>query len=216
MKPIVLMLAAALILSSCSWFQDKYTPEQTAEELVAEGTNAFRNERYSSAIEAFTTLKDWYPFSKYAILAELKIADAHFEREEYSDAVIAYEEFEDLHPKNEDIPYVIYRIGMCWFNQIQTVDKDQTPAHKAIEEFNRLIKRSPDSPYAKRAEKRIETATQSIAGHEFYVGEFYMKANDYKAALKRFEYLFANYPDTEEGQKALSYINECRKHLTEE
>ena len=88
----------------------------TAQELAWDGMDAYEDGNYKDAIEYFQKLKDWYPFSKYANLAELKIADSHYHLEEYDEAIFAYEEFEKLHPRNEAIPYVIYQIGRSYYN----------------------------------------------------------------------------------------------------
>ncbi len=71
----------------------------SAQQLAWEGMDAFEDGDYQDAIESFERLRDWYPFSKYAILAELKIADAHYHLEQYEEAIFAYEEFEKLHPR---------------------------------------------------------------------------------------------------------------------
>ena len=83
----------------------------SAQQLAWDGMDAYDDGEYKDAIENFQKLKDWYPFSKYAILAELKIADAHYHLDQYEEAIFAYEEFEKLHPRNEAVPYVIYQIG---------------------------------------------------------------------------------------------------------
>ena len=106
----------------------------------------------------------FYPFSKYAILAELKIADAHFRLEEYEDAIFAYESFESLHPRNEAIPYVIYQIGLCYFKQVDTIDRDQTTAKKALDTFGRLKKQFPNSPYTRNAGSRVKKCLKSLVG----------------------------------------------------
>ena len=91
---------------------------ESAEVLAEKGMAAFEDQDYHDALEAFTTLKERYPYSRYAILAELKVADAHFHRKEYPEAVAAYEDFIQLHPKNEAIPYVLYQIGACYYEQL--------------------------------------------------------------------------------------------------
>lgn len=208
------MLLLALMLPGCAWFKsDEPRMEKSAQTLATEGAADYRNGDYRDAIRAFTTLRDWYPFSKYAILAELKIADAHFRLEEYEEAAIAYREFENLHPSNEAIPHVIYRQGMCWFHRIPSVDKDQTPSSKALVEFQRLTERFPGTPQSRRAHKRIQHCLNQLAGHEAYVAEYYFKKKQYKAALKRYEQLFAVYPDTPHGREALKNISRCRKAM---
>ncbi|SLM30750.1 putative DNA uptake lipoprotein [Desulfamplus magnetovallimortis] len=214
---IGLLLFIFASISGCAWFsKDSQEVEKTARELAAEGNQEFKEKNYKNAIEAFTTLRDWYPFSKYAILAELKIADSHFKLKSYEEAIVAYQEFESLHPRNEAVPYVIYRTGMCWYNRIESIDKDQTPAKKAMEQFQRLTKRFPDDKYSEKAQKKIMKCTEHLAGHEAYIAEFYLKAKKYKAALKRFETIFAIYPDTEAGKQSIEKIVLCRKLLEEE
>lgn len=187
--------------------------EKPADELVDDGMKQFDKGNYTKAIEAFEQLKDWYPFSKFAILAELKIADSHFYLEQYPDAVFAYEEFEKLHPRNEAIPYVIFQIGWSYYLQVDTVDRDQSSAQKAISAFDRLISQYPQDAYAKLAQGYMDNCLKSLAGHELYVGIYYYRMEHYKAALKRFKGLITNYSDVGVHSKALAYIKNCETLL---
>ena len=206
---IALILISLFVFSGCAWFKSK--EEKTALELAEDGMSQFNNEDYQDSIESFEKLRDWYPFSKYVILAELKIADAYYHIENYEEAVAAYESFESLHPRNEAIPYVIFQIGLCYFERIDTIDRDQTNAKNALDTFNRLKKQFPEDVYAHRAEWHIKKCIKSIAGHEFYVGLFYFKSKHYKAALSRFKSILTDYPDVGVHQKALQYLNSCKK-----
>jgi outer membrane protein assembly factor BamD len=218
----ICLLVVLLVATGCTTLKNQYnkyfgTDERgTASELAWEGMDAYENGDYSEAIEKFQNLKDYYPFSKYAILAELKIADAHYQREEYEDAVFAYENFEQLHPRNEAIPYVIYQIGRCYYDQIDTPDRDQTSAQKALETFQRLVKQFPRDKYSTRAAEHIKTAQKSLAGHAYIVGTFYYKSKHYKAALHRFMSIISDYPDVGYHQKALEYIAKCEASIAEE
>ena len=210
MKKIITVLAGLSVLFclNCAWF-GKENLEKPAQELIQDGVDAFDRGRYTEAIKNFEQLKDWYPFSKYAILAELKIADAHFALKQYAEAVMAYEEFEQLHPRNEAVAYVIYQTGLCYYKQIDSIDRDQTPAKKALEIFNRLESQHPGDPYALRAQSHIIKCIQSLAGHDYYVGRYYFRAKNYKAALKRFMAVITNYPDVGVHYRALQYIAQC-------
>jgi outer membrane protein assembly factor BamD len=213
---LILPVVAMLLFSGCALFFDNKADDKTAQELVNDGMEAFNSQRYRTAIESFDKLKDWYPFSKYAILAELKIADSHFYLGEYEAAIAAYESFENLHPRNEATPYVIFQRGMSYFEQLETVDRDQTSAKKAIETFNRLKKTYPNSEYTAQAENYIRLSLKSMAGHEFYVGEFYFKNKHYKAAIVRFRTVVTNYPDVGLTEKALGNIARCEVELAKE
>lgn len=217
MKSIIRFTAIVLlwvIPAGCAWFQSS-VDEKTAEQLVAEGMTAYEDGKYRRAIEAFQQLKDWYPFSKYAILAELKLADAHFELEEYEEAIYAYEEFERLHPRNEAVPYVIYRIGSSYIAQMNSIDRDQTAVRKALDTDRRLVRMFPEDPYADKARERIQTCQRNLAEHEFYVGMFYYKNDHYEPAMDRFKTVLSDYPDVGIHQKALEYIARCQAQLEE-
>jgi len=213
---LILPVVAMLLFSGCSLFFDSKTDDKTAQELVNDGMEAFNRQRYRTAIESFNKLKDWYPFSKYAILAELKIADSHFYLGEYGAAITAYESFENLHPRNEATPYVVFQRGMSYIEQLESVDRDQTSAKKAIETFNRLKKTYPNSEYTAQADNYIRLSMKNMAGHEFYVGEFYFKNKHYKAAVMRFRTVVSSYPDVGLTEKALEYIDRCEVELAKE
>ncbi len=215
MKRIFLLgLIALFAFSGCAWFGTK--EEKPAEELARDGMDYFTNEKYRKSIESFEKLKDWYPFSKFAILAELKIADAYYKLNQYEDAIFAYEDFERLHPQNEAIPYVIYQIGRCYFEQIDTIDRDQTAAQQALDTFKRLQEQFPGNPYSTKSDGHIKTCLKSLAGHELYVGLFYFKSKHYKAALGRFKSILAKYPDVGIHHKALCYIALCEASLAQQ
>ena len=200
-------------LGGCAWFQPK--EEKTARVLAEEGMEAFRDKDYTKAIESFEKLKDWYPFSRYAILAEYKIADAHYHRKEYEEAIFAYEEFENLHPKNEAVPYVVYQIGRCYFDRLQAVDRDQTMTREALQAFERLVRTYPASPHAKKAGEHMNVCNRNLAEHEFCIGMFYYKTKHYKAALERFKALLKSYPDLGVHRKALDYIPLCQAKIND-
>ncbi|WP_300457843.1 outer membrane protein assembly factor BamD [Desulfobacula sp.] len=211
MKKLFLCVTIVLLLSGCALFETSHEMEKNAQELVSDASSAFVAGDYKTAVKAYTDLKDWYPFSKYASLAELKIADAHFLLGEYDEALLAYEDFEKMHPKNEAIPYVIYRMGLCWFNQLDSIDRDHTPAKNSLTQFYRLMDQFPRNEYSEKAKENIQACIDNLSGHELYVANFYMKQKQYAAALKRYEYLVETYPDSKESKEAQAKIPRCRE-----
>ena len=212
MKKFIWVLCLVLLVSGCAWFGEENV-EKPALDLIQDGVEAYDKGHYQEAIKNFEQLKDWYPFSKYAMLAELRIADSHYHQQQYPEAVQAYEEFEQLHPRNEAIPYIIYQIGQCYFEQIDTEDRDQTSAQKALETFQRLVRQHPGDPYAQKAMSHIQICYQSLAAHDFYVGMFYYRDQRYKAAKQRFLSVITKYPDTGVHYKAMLYLADCEAIL---
>lgn len=197
---------------SLDWFVGK-GQEKTPSELMEEGMQDLEGAHYKAATKAFQKIQDRYPYSKFAVLAELKTADTLFIRASYNEAYGAYRNFEKLHPKNQEIPYVIYQEGMCNYRQMSSIDRDQTHSLKAKEDFSRLVRRFPDNVYASRARMRIRDCYRDLAKHELYVGRFYFKNKDYRAAASRFRYAIAHYPDVGQYYEALQYLGRCEEQL---
>lgn len=192
---------------------------ETAEELAEKGMDYFDDEDYHDALKAFTTLKERYPYSRYAILAELKVADAHFYRKEYAEAIAAYSEFLQLHPKNDAIPYVLFQIGECYYKQLLSEDRDQTPTRQAIAAYQRLLNEQPNSTYSDTAKERIQDCRKLLAQHELYVAKFYFKSKFYEAALGRFEGVLAGYKDVlpiSKRREVLNFVSACNEKLSEQ
>jgi len=208
---LALLLMTSLLFMGCAWFS-KDEPEKPANQLIQEGVSFYDEGKYTKALKAFEQLKDWYPFSKYAILAELKIADAHYHLKQYPEAIVAYEEFERLHPRNEAVPYVIYQIGLCYYEQIDTIDRDQVAASKALETFRRLERQYPSDPFARKASTHKVKCLKSLTGHELYVGKYYFKQKYYTAALERFKSILTEYPDVGYHREAIRYIAMCEAY----
>lgn len=212
----ILLLLLPAFLSGCSYFRKPGPLDIPPEVLIDEGMKAMQKKRYQEAAETFQQLRDRHPYSELAILAELKRADALYLQKSYQEAHDAYEEFERMHPNNEAIPYVIYQQGMCFYQQRQIRDRDQTASLKAMQTFNRLIQAFPNSPYAAQAAPLVKEAVGLLAGHEFVIGEFYFKKKKWRAAQARFEGMLKLYPGTVYDDQAKDYIKRCQAKIAAE
>lgn len=221
-KLVVLTVLCVVVslLAGCGWWKDLMSRNKRAENqpeaIYQAGVTSFKDGRYKRAVENFTRLKEQFPLHSLAIMAEMGIADAHFSDEQYAEAELAYTDFLSLHPTNEHIPYVMYQIGLCHFNQMHSSDRDQTETIKTAKDFERLIARFPTSKFAFMAEKKLLECRQRLAENEFLVAEFYFKQGKYKAAANRFEYLKKNYSNLGFDYQAGVYLAESKKRLADE
>lgn len=198
-------------------FFGKRTPvANTPEALYARGAADYQDGSYKRAREVFTRLKEQYPLHELAVLAELGIADSFYSHKKYLEAEGAYRDFVELHPTDENVPYAIYQTGMCHFQQIDDIDRDQTQTIRARREFEKLTARYPESKFALLAEKMTRECNIKLAEHEFYVGNFYYKLKKYQAALDRFEGIKRGYPGVGLDLKVDAYIAETTRLLAEE
>jgi len=209
-----LMLLA--FISGCStvkgWFTKK-SVDKPPEVMAQEGIKQLKKKDYQEAIETFEKVRDRYPYSEQALLAQLKVADANFYSKKYDEAFQAYKEFEKLHPTNKAVPYCIYREGLCCFRQRSTIDRDQTYTQRAISEFKRLKQKHPQSEYITKADQYLARCRRDLADHEFYVAEFYFRTKRYQAALDRYQDLAQDYPEFPKQADIRERIQDCQKLL---
>lgn len=209
---MALLLVIATTLSGCSTFsgmfnkltfgEDEDPKSLPPEELIVQGMDAYNTGNYSEAIKHFKVILDEHPFSAQAMLAELKSADAHYYNKQYAEAKVLYKTFEERHPTNEAMPYVLFQVGMCDYSRTDRIDRDVSGPLEAIKSFNRLINAYPQSPYAKEAKTRIKDAMEFLVNHEYMVAIFYVRTARYDEAKHRLKYLLARYPDSTLAPKA--------------
>jgi len=206
-----LLMLLSLSLSGCASIKDWFgfgssTIQQSADSLAMAGMDDYHAGKYFSALKNFEEIMDRYPFSPQSMLAELKAADCHYFQEEFLEAKVLYQEFEDRHPTNEAIPYVMFQIGMCDFNRTDRIDRDTSGAEEAIQSFSRLLRAFPNSPYTGEAKARIRSAQEFLANHEYFVAVFYVKTDKFDEATHRLKYLLATYPSSAIALKARTLL----------
>ncbi len=153
-----------------------------------------KDERFEESVQKYTDVKNKHPYSRFATLAEMRIADVQFKREAYIEAQFAYQTFKDLHPKHPQIDYVTFRLGLSIFNQLpSTTDRDLSLADKAILYFDEVLNSYSKSPLAKEAGEKKAEALRMLADKELYIANFYFKKKQYLSALGRYEGLLRTY-----------------------
>jgi len=194
----------------------KVQEPQTDEECFAKAMELYRKKDYYSAKPAFTEVRDKFPLSPYAITSELRLGDIHYFQREYVEAINFYEEFKRLHPSNPHVPYAIYQLGMCYYNQIGYIDRDQTPAAQAAQYFYSLKTNYPLSPFTGSAMGKYKICRQKMFDHDFYIGHFYYRTKEYWAAQARFKSMLSDYPYAGARDKVLFYLGKTYTHLNED
>jgi outer membrane protein assembly factor BamD len=214
------LLAATSIALLCLACQS--TPEPVfeevapADELYAEAQQVLEGEKllgvyhrvdYSRAIEIFQSIIDNYPYSEFAVAAELEIADAYFADHKYEEALSYYRDFADLHPDHEKVPYTIYRSALCHESQLESVQRDQTATRSALVFLDRLLVRYPHSPEAREAEPLWRSLQVHLAESSEAVAE------EYEAAAERYRNILNDHPGLGLDARVLYKLGECYEAL---
>lgn len=164
-------------------------------ELYTRGEKAFKKKKYRDAVEAFKKIKIEFPESSTLSNVRLKIGESYYLDKKYDEAIAEYKEFLDYHPAHGSKDLARYRIGISLYNQMLPYDVDQSKTEEAIKQFRDLLKVTPDSPYAPKSREKIKKCTERIVRHEYYIGNFYYRIKEYRAATRRLRGLLENYPD---------------------
>ena len=204
-----------ILFLGCAGRDPVKTPESD-EDYFNKAMAYYRKKDHWQAKPAFTELRDKFPLSQFAVLAELRLADIHYFTGEYVEAIHFYEEFKRLHPSHPDVPYAVFQLGMCYFKQRVSVDRDQTPVEKASRHFEYLIAHYPESPFTGKAMGNHAICMQMLFDHDFHIAHFYYKTKQYWAARQRFVKLIPEYPYVRGKDSVLFYLAKTCAFLNEE
>lgn len=185
------LIALLILFSGCA---HKETAKRSAQELFQEATELAQKEKVDEAAERFMEVRTYYPGDELAKKSLLGTADLYYNNEVYESALQSYEEFRLLYPTDPEASYSLYRIALCHFNQMSTFDRDQSETVRAIQTFENCLTSYPGSPYAQAVKDQLIEAKTVLAKHYVYIGKFYLKKKDYRAACTRFQYVKKQYP----------------------
>ncbi|MCE2509949.1 MAG: outer membrane protein assembly factor BamD [Alphaproteobacteria bacterium] len=183
--------------------------ERPAGELYNHAMDLLIEGDLKAAITAFGDVERQHPYSVWATKAQLMAAYSHYLRNRYDEAIVALDRFIQVHPGNPDTPYAYYLKALCYYEQISDVNRDQKMTKAAGKALETLIRRFPDSKYARDARLKLEFTHNHLAGKEMEVGRYYMKHNNYLAAIKRFRTVVDKYQNTLQVAEALHRLTEA-------
>jgi len=207
----VILLCLLSALWGCTLFRTKQEP--SAEENYQLGMKQFEDEDYSEAIPHFQKILENFPFSLYAVPSELKIAECYYYDEKYVEALVHLQGFEELHPTNDQIPYVIWMKANSYHEQFTSIDRDVSALENARRELLELEQRFPASPYVQQADALMGKVLHGLSRHDFYVARFYYRDAEYQAALFRLYGILDDYRGQEITDRAIYYVGKCHYFL---
>ncbi len=204
-----MLLAGALGLAGCSGDDEVDYVERPVGELYNQAQDLLEAREYEEAAYAFEEVERQHPYSEWAVRAELMASFAFYEAQLYDEAVAAADRFIELHPGNSDAPYAYYLIGTSYYEQISDVERDQEMTRKALDSFEELVRRYPDSGYSRDAELKIDLARDHLAGKQMTIGRFYLNRDEFVSAINRFRNVVENYQTTTHVPEALYRLTEA-------
>jgi len=206
------LVVSALALGGCGWFgsdKDKPYVETPVEILYNRALDDLGQQDYKLAAKEFEEVDRQHPYSVWATKAQIMAAFTYYQANKYDDAIIALDRFIQLHPGHKDIPYAYYLKGLCFYEQISDVGRDQRITQQALDALAEVVKRYPDTPYARDARLKVELTIDHLAGKEMLVGRYYQKQQQFVGAINRYRMVIERYQTTTHVPEALHRLVEC-------
>jgi outer membrane protein assembly factor BamD len=229
MSRLVLPLVAAAMLGACGGALGSGTAVEystSAAQNYERGMRKLEEEEWMDAAKYFAFLKARFPYSKFAVLSDLRLGDAQFGAGGYLEAIDTYKLFIKFHPTHEQVQngYAAFKIAESnykllpndWVLLPPSYEKDQGASLDAIRELRSFLRDHPNSPYLPRAKEMYQRTAKRLADHEWYVANFYWKKKKWRGTILRLRVLRADYPGTGYDEEALyllgrAYVNDQRK-----
>ncbi len=211
---LAVVLIAAIALGGCSLLRPKkkedttYT-EQPVEQLYTVGAARLDEHRWGDAITYFKEVERQHPYSEWSRRAILMEAYAHYQANEYSDAIADADRFLELYPGNGSAPYAYYLKAECYFEQIVDVGRDQSATEQSLIAMREVVRRFPKTEYATDARLKIDMINDQLAGKEMTIGRYYLRNGDTLAAIGRFKVVLDRYQTTSHTPEALERMVEA-------
>lgn len=226
MRPVRrLVLVSLLVVAGCG--ANNPTRAMSYGENARRGyENAYRAYEDRDCLTAdplFRRIRREYPYSRYAALSELRIADCHLILNQFTEAISAYRSFIRHRPAHSEIPYAHFKIAEANYRQIPADvflsppahERDQQPTRRALRELRRFLLDYPESEYADESRDMVRTALTQLARHELYVAEFYLGRGRPLAAVGRLRHLLSVYDGSGIEAQALLLLGRVYLNMRE-
>jgi outer membrane protein assembly factor BamD len=198
LRPAALEALALFVLAACSGDEKEQYVERPVEEIYNDAVNALSTEQYRRAARLFDEVERQHPYSVWATRAQLQGAYALYQ----------VDRFIQLNPSNRDTPYAYYLKALCYYEQIVDVARDARMTENSLNALQEVVRRFPDSTYARDSRVKIDLTYDHLAGKEMEVGRFYLQRQQWLAAINRFRTVVDKYQTTSHVPEALHRLTE--------
>ena len=203
---VLAVAGLCLMLAACSLFGGEDEPqyvERPVQDLYNAAMNAILVGDNFEAARLFDEVERQHPYSTWAAKAQLMAAFANYQRNKYDETINALDRFIQLHPGHKDIAYAHYLRAISYYEQISDVGRDQKMTRLALLALEEVVRRFPESRYARDASLKLDLARDHLAGKHMEIGRFYLKKGEYLAAINRFRTVIKDYQTTTHVAEAM-------------
>ncbi len=199
------------------------TKNWSASQFYSEAKSALMDGDYDEAIKHYNGLQARFPFGRYATQSQLDIIYAHYKNGEPESAIMAADRFIKLNPQSPYVDYAYYMKGITNYNRNQSIfsrilpsdpsERDAGAALDAFNDFDKLVRRYPDSRYSADARQRMLYLRNNLAKYQIHIAEYYMRRGAYLAAANRANRVVTRFQRTDAMQRALEIMVDAYTRL---
>ena len=207
-----LALSASLLAGCGSWWGGKkeiVENNDPPDVIYGKAETMINKGSFEEAAKQYEEVDIDHPYSQEARKAIVMAAFAYYKAGKYDEAISAADRYLTLHPGTAESDLAQNIIAMSYYVQILDPKRDQTTARKALNAYEQLLQRYPNSRYAAEAENRVRILRDLLAASEMTVGRYYLRHNNYLAAINRFRVVVSDYQTTEQVEEALMRLTEA-------
>ncbi len=215
---LILFTLSFLALSGCSDSADEAKLAEVekiepVDELYNKALDSLNESDWKAAKVEFEEVERQHPYSVWAKKAQMLNAYANYKNQDYAEAIAILDRYVQLYPGDEEVDYAYYLIALSNYEQITDVGRDQSMTKNALVALNEVIRRFPQSTYARDAELKKDLTIDHLAGKEMEIGRYYISRKEYLAAIKRFRRVVEDYQGTSHVPEALHRMVELYLEL---
>jgi outer membrane protein assembly factor BamD len=213
-KAALVAVLCAVAVAGCSTLKKQPKTKLAYEErpvelLYSTGADRMDKHLWNQAVDYFQEVERQHPYSEWSRRSILMQAFAHYEANNYEEAIADADRFIALYPGNEAAAYAHYLKAICYFEQIVDVGRDQAATGQALDNLREVTSRYPHTEYALDARLKIDMVNDQLAGKEMNIGRWYLRQNDTLAAIGRFKTVVERYQTTSHTPEALYRLVEA-------
>ena len=220
----ITLLALSVNLVGCQTFKNLTggkdvdaveTAEKSEQRYYNDAIAQIDKGRYTQAVEDLTNLRTFYPTGQYAEQALLDMMYAQYESGKFETAAASAEQFINLYPSNPQVSYAYYVRGVANMQgsseglklfKLNQAERDTAYLRIAFANFQELINKYPNSPYAPDAAQRMTFIYNQFAESEMSAANWYIEREAYVAAVNRAKWVFQYYPLSESVPDAIAVL----------
>jgi outer membrane protein assembly factor BamD len=216
---LLLLLAALAPLPACGGSNAESGGalhySEDAKKAYDKAMEAFSSHDWEEAKALLKEVKRKYGYSRYARLAELRMADCDFESDKLAESIQGYRSFVHDHRTDADVPYARFRIAKALYDQVSDSpllppqeERDQAATVDAYKELGTFLREYPASKYRTQAAYMHKVTSGRLVRHELYVARYYLKSDGFEPAVARIQYALRAYDGSGLEPEAMVLLGE--------